>query len=423
VLRRRFSAARTVFSSKDNDLAKIPPMKSKDAVNNFLKTASSKLTSIEENSELSSGGSSTEPTVRPIPRQRSVSSRSSMSTSPSLGSSFSKRTSRASTDLPTLDFLENDVGLWDAFFMHSKNSSKFQSVLKPALPVDEYLQDHLRRGGRNTEVRDPESRADEAGDKASPIRQICSSLSQLNTSQKHQQNEHNLAVKISQGDTGHQIPRSLPKSTVKLRPRTADTNLNLINNNKSREEEEEEEKKMKVSKRRSYHPQDFLSKILTSPSDELVLRKLKRSNGFPKSGSQGNLCDSWQDDVTPDGASGGERRQKMSTSKIRAMPAEYPFQANLGLPQNSINFDLTHKRGLFVSLYSAVERLVMYQDQGGHSKAACRCILLHEFCPALQPPGGRAEGGGHHLLREDEDLCVAAGRGRYPGGTSPEEHL
>ena len=55
---------------------------------------------------------------------------------------------------------------------------------------------------------------------------------------------------------------SLPKSTVKLRPRTADTNLNLINNNKSREEEEEEEKKMKVSKRRSYHPQDFLSKVI-----------------------------------------------------------------------------------------------------------------------------------------------------------------
>ena len=34
-----------------------------------------------------------------------------------------------------------------------------------------------------------------------------------------------------------------------------------------------------------------------------------------------------------------------------------------------------------MSLYSAVERLVMYQDQG--SKAASRCILLHEFCPAL----------------------------------------
>ena len=56
-----------------------------------------------------------------------------------------------------LDFLENDVGLWDAFFMHSKNSSKFQSVLKPTLPVDDYLQDHLRRGGGKTEVRDLKS--------------------------------------------------------------------------------------------------------------------------------------------------------------------------------------------------------------------------------------------------------------------------
>ena len=41
--------------------------------------------------------------------------------------------------------------------------------------------------------------------------------------------------------------------------------------------------------------------------------------------------------------------------------------------------------GLFVSLYSAVERLLLYQDQSGpaHSAAACRCILLHELCPAL----------------------------------------
>ena len=55
------------------------------------------------------------------------------------------------------DFLENDVGLWDAFFMHSKNSSKFQSVLKPSLPVCDYMQDHLRRGGGKTEVRDLKS--------------------------------------------------------------------------------------------------------------------------------------------------------------------------------------------------------------------------------------------------------------------------
>ena len=39
-----------------------------------------------------------------------------------------------------------------------------------------------------------------------------------------------------------------------------------------------------------------------------------------------------------------------------------------------------------MSLYAAVERLLLYQDQSNPSysaKAACRCILLHEFCPAL----------------------------------------
>ena len=79
---------------------------------------------------------------------------------------------------------------------------------------------------------------------------------------------------------------------------------------------------------------------------------------FTQSGSQGNLCDSWaEDERQSDGASSGgslggvfprhsgSGSSRLSTSKIRAMPAEYPFQANLGLPQSSVNFDLTHKRG------------------------------------------------------------------------------
>ena len=37
---------------------------------------------------------------------------------------------------PDLDFLENDVGLWDTFFC---NKTKFQSVLRPPLPIEEYL--------------------------------------------------------------------------------------------------------------------------------------------------------------------------------------------------------------------------------------------------------------------------------------------
>ena len=57
-----------VFSKAEADLAKIPQLKNKDAVNNFLKTAS-KLTSIEENSELSSGGSSSENTSQNTLRQ------------------------------------------------------------------------------------------------------------------------------------------------------------------------------------------------------------------------------------------------------------------------------------------------------------------------------------------------------------------
>ena len=81
---------------------------------------------------------------------------------------------------------------------------------------------------------------------------------------------------------------------------------------------------------------------------------------FSQSGSQGNLCDSWAEDgghgaspspgsASPGGLSSFERRStsKVSTSRIRAMPAEYPFQANLSMPQSSVNFDLTHKRGKF----------------------------------------------------------------------------
>ena len=138
-----------------------------------------------------------------------------------------------------------------------------------------------------------------------------------------------------------------------------------------------------------------------------------------QSGSQGNLCDSWQDLVSPgttptSGApptpvtpTGGHVSRKAAGTP-RTFSAEYPFQTNLCVgQQQSVNFDLTHKRGepdidssssslvlvdgvhclgLFVSLYAAVERLLLYQDQSNPSysaKAACRCILLHEFCPAL----------------------------------------
>ena len=51
--------------------------------------------------------------------------------------------------------------------------------------------------------------------------------------------------------------------------------------------------------------------------------------------------------------------------------------------------------GLFIHLYSAVERLLVYQDAAHSSKAAVRCILLHELCPAL-----------HTLLEDGLKVCV-----------------
>ena len=93
--------------------------------------------------------------MRPVPRVRgSVSSRSSMSTTPSLATSAGpgQQSSRSSarqskTDLPSLDFLENEVGLWDAFFSNTRSGSKHSSVLQPdPLPFENYIHGAVARG-------------------------------------------------------------------------------------------------------------------------------------------------------------------------------------------------------------------------------------------------------------------------------------
>merc|ERR1719323_2934796 len=457
--------------SKEAEHVKTPQQKNKDAVNNFLKTAS-KLTSIEENSELSSGGSSSEATMRQnVARVRgSSSSRSSMSTTPSTQhmsttpsistsvgpgqqSTRSSRQGKTSADLPSLDFLENEVGLWDAFFSNTRSGSKHSSVLQPdPLPFENYLHGAAARGEGRPHIQDLSSLrlllpsaqkhlVPPGNDHlASSLAKLKVERDQTNAAIKQQLSqgggvpEHQMQPKVVQvreawgplpehvqGFTpdwdSYQRQSDKTSQILKMRPKSGgggaagqqqqtrgDKNLNLINNNRSRDEEREE----KQSKRRSFHPQDFLSRVLTSPGEAAGVRdhgRLKRSTGFPKSGSQGNLCDSWQDsftgseDLTP-GAEGRNSR----TSGIRNLPAEYPFQANLCLPQHSVNFDLTHKRGLFVSLYAAVERLLLYQDQASgtySTSAACRCILLHEFCPAL------------HTILEDglkEEVITSFGR-------------
>ena len=125
----------------------IPMMRSKDSVNQYLKntaTIAKQLTSIEEKS---SGGSSDDvssiatnnagPMLRTQPSGQSTSP-----STPSEGlvvrdvepekskfdkmqrkrSSWSHNRRELSSAYPDLGFLENDVGLWDAFFLHGKNS-------------------------------------------------------------------------------------------------------------------------------------------------------------------------------------------------------------------------------------------------------------------------------------------------------------
>ena len=133
----------------------IPMMRSKDSVNQYLKntaTIAKQLTSIEEKS---SGGSSDDVSSianhedsykrasNPGPMLRTQPSGQSTSPStPSEGrmghdiepeksrfdkiqrkrSSWALNRRELASAYPDLGFLENDVGLWDAFFLHGKNS-------------------------------------------------------------------------------------------------------------------------------------------------------------------------------------------------------------------------------------------------------------------------------------------------------------
>ena len=119
-------------------------MRSKDTVNQFLKT-NSRLTSIEEQAEggytsssVSSGTIDSGTTLKNSPKNRPLTLPKPqikvLRKCKSLSSSNSTTAPPSKYAYPDLDFLENDVGLWDAFFSHGKNA-KFQSVLKPPLPM------------------------------------------------------------------------------------------------------------------------------------------------------------------------------------------------------------------------------------------------------------------------------------------------
>jgi len=147
-------------------------VRSKDTVNHFLKAAS-RLTSIEEaavegystTSSGSSGSSGQTGTGTPGKSSSSAESATLTSGQRQQQQQQQQQQQNSSAKYPNIDFLENDVSLWDAFFLRSKNSGRFQSVLRqavppppapPPLPVEEYLR-YRPQPARRVPIHDADS--------------------------------------------------------------------------------------------------------------------------------------------------------------------------------------------------------------------------------------------------------------------------
>ena len=75
-------------------------------------------------------------------------------------------------------------------------------------------------------------------------------------------------------------------------------------------------------------------------------------NSIFQSGSQNDLIDSWRHDTEEDSTSTSDavsaaNARWMIGNQTRNLSAEYPFHKNLCMPPQGINFDLTHKRGMY----------------------------------------------------------------------------
>ena len=108
----------------------------KDSVNFLIKNAS-RLTSIEEAavegySTASSGSSGS--SGQATNEGKTSSSESATLTSGQRQRQQLQQEQQRDSKYPNIDFLENDVSLWDAFFLRSKTSGRFQSVLRPTAP-------------------------------------------------------------------------------------------------------------------------------------------------------------------------------------------------------------------------------------------------------------------------------------------------
>ena len=63
-----------------------------------------------------------------------------------------------------------------------------------------------------------------------------------------------------------------------------------------------------------------------------------------QSGSQNDLCDTWTPEEEKEAAASFTTSSR-TPRNTAVTSAEYPFHANVCMPPQGINFDLTHKRG------------------------------------------------------------------------------
>ena len=97
-----------------------------------------------------------------------------------------------------------------------------------------------------------------------------------------------------------------------------------------------------------------------------------------QSGSQNDLCDSWTGEEGEESKAytgdnidhnnqvipqRGDVANLVQLQYHQPKAAEYPFQSNLCMPPQGVNFDLTHKRGknLYLILLYAISRVIRSQ--------------------------------------------------------------
>lgn len=301
-----------------------PVRNSKDSVNMFLKNAASRLTSIEEAavegySTASSGSSGSS-------GQATNEGKSSSDSATLTSGQRQQQQKQLSTPskYPNIDFLENDVSLWDAFFLRGKTSGRFKSVLRPTappppappppLPVEEYLQCRPKSSRRRIPIHDADSLrtllpqahkhlltpSTATSSVASPASVASQSMSKLNLrsgDDKSCDSDKGAKQKWSPAGVVREAWPSVDESSSPVPPfvvrrrrpsrrsssanSSEQRNLNALNNNDENNvdddnNEDEDDCDDVIAKRRSFHPQDFLSKLLTRSSHQ------GRKSDFPK---------------------------------------------------------------------------------------------------------------------------------------------